>query len=1106
MLKDIRYSLSNDSKHQEFLETVWSSKLETNRQISLLAFKQTMPNVYHLLSKPSNYPENIFVNKDGELDIVDTSTGKTVYGSDVEKSIERHLTHFESNPLSVSFSNASRSTPLPSCINVLVVFGVGLGHHLLSLLQHYTVKHLVIYEPNHGYLDCSLSTGIWSSVFGLAHQKSTAIYLQTKFDAREVMKELGELHGSYPFESFYIYQHYHNLAFDTAMNFLNTATLKSLDSITRSHLPKHAPDDCIVPWPPVVDTKLWSETHLNNELLQSNLAAFSLFFPEIAREFREYIPSKWKPLANQNGEVNIFHLKTETTLYGESPLAEELQAFDAFVQAPSRERLALGSTPGKTSQHLHQKMVKKIEGVFEGVMAEDAVLPYKVNALLLFGIGAGYKLQKLYKTKEVKSLFICEPNRDYFYASLYAIDWNYILNEANENDRRIYLNIGDDGTNLAKDLVGQFHSIGTHVIESMYFSNGYDNPALVPAITKLREELRSIVALGEYFDYSRYGVAHTKWAIEHGVNFYTKNIRSPSENNFSDVPVFIIGNGPSLDNLIPTIKEERGRAIVISCGTALQALHKNQITPDFHAEIECNRATFDWAVRIGDNNYLKKINLISCNGVHPDTIKLYKEAFLSFKEGEASTVLLQETFPKKFPELRFSYPTVSNFAINWALDLGFRQIYLLGVDLGFVKDNHHHSKDSGYYKSDGSELYDYVSQSNSSLRVKGNFRNSVTTKFEFNMARQVIERAVASYSNLDVYNLNDGAAIAGCLPLNTDSVLLLNSRESKEKALKWIVKSAHSSINSNKLSLSFKSKFDCNFLLRDIDELKLLLEKKISTSNDVRNIVDDQRKILVESFLAKRSIFFYYFNGSINYINSILTKVSCIRDEDIFCTILGRVLNVWQEFLEQVSNSLYQYPNEFDAISSTYRERQEILLGRCLSEKKLGFVSKSASRYVEEIESSLRAETSVDDPNTLYQIEFVKTMFDFENRSFDSAKTAFIISDSLLLEKVLVQNFVLNSDVIVFCPIYDKFDVNLSELIFSVFLALVSTDKLQLVIPKCGNLSWRQIFPGHLSALKKKKFVIFETKSIFAFCKDALEDEDFVNGAGDRFWMSDDSI
>jgi hypothetical protein len=1106
MLKDIRYSLSNDSKHQEFLETVWSSKLETNRQISLLAFKQTMPNVYHLLSKPSNYPENIFVNKDGELDIVDTSTGKTVYGSDVEKSIERHLTHFESNPLSVSFSNASRSTPLPSCINVLVVFGVGLGHHLLSLLQHYTVKHLVIYEPNHGYLDSSLSTGIWSSVFGLAHQKSTAIYLQTKFDAREVMKELGELHGSYPFESFYIYQHYHNLAFDTAMNFLNTATLKSLGSITRSHLPKHAPDDCIVPWPPVVDTKLWSETHLNNELLQSNLAAFSLFFPEIAREFREYIPSKWKPLANQNGEVNIFHLKTETTLYGESPLAEELQAFDAFVQAPSRERLALGYIRGKTSQHLHQKMVKKIEKAFEGIKADDAVLPNEVNALLLFGIGAGYKLQKFYKTIDIKSLFICEPNRDYFYASLYAIDWNYILNEANENDRRIYLNIGDDGTNLAKDLVGQFHAIGTHVIESMYFSNGYDNPALIPAIKKLREELRSIVALGEYFDYSRYGVAHTKWAIENGVNFYTKKNILLFDSDFTEVPVFIVGNGPSLDKLLPVLKEERARAIIISCGTALQSLYKNGIIPDFHAEIESNRDTYDWATRIGNLDFLKGISLLSCNGMHPDTVKLYKNAFLSFKEGEASTVAINGLNASvNFPELKFSYPTVSNFAINFALDVGFKQIYLIGVDLGFVDGQHHHSKDSGYYKSDGSELYDYVNQSNSSLSVKGNFRSSVTTKFEFNMARKMIEKAVAAYPNQDVYNLNDGAAITGCLPLNPDSVLLLNSSESKKRALEWIVKSMHSLINPNEFSSNFKASFNHDFLLRDIEELMELLEKEILNRREVYELIGEQRKFLIEKFLAKKSIFFYYFNGSLNYINSILTKVVCIRDENIFRTTLDPVLNIWREFLEQVSYSLYEYPNAFDSISTIYKERQEILLGRYLFENKLCLVSKSANNYIKDIERNLKIETSIDEHRTLYQIEFVKNMSDFDNRSLDSEKTAFVISDSSLLERVMNRNSIFDSDIIVFYPIDDKPEINLHGLVFSVVLALVSTEKLQLVLPKTGGLRWYQLIPNCMSAVKKKKFIIFETRNFYAFCQEKLEDEDFVNGAGDRFWMSHDS-
>ena len=112
--------------------------------------------------------------------------------------------------------------------------------------------------------------------------------------------------------------------------------------------------------------------------------------------------------------------------------------------------------------------------------------------------------------------------------------------------------------------------------------------------------------------------------------------------------------------------------------------------------------SFDWASRIGDKDYLKQINFISCNGVHPDTVKLYKDTFLAFKEGESSTVFMKELFPElELPFLHFSYPTVSNFVINYVLELGFKQVYLFGVDLGMVDVNHHHSKSSGYYKKDG---------------------------------------------------------------------------------------------------------------------------------------------------------------------------------------------------------------------------------------------------------------------------------------------------------------------------------------------------------------------------------------------------------------------
>ena len=160
----------------------------------------------------------------------------------------------------------------------------------------------------------------------------------------------------------------------------------------------------------------------------------------------------------------------------------------------------------------------------------------------------------------------------------------------------------------------------------------------------MREELRLIVAMGDYFEHSRYGVAHTKWALENNVRFLSSLNDKNRHRRLHDVPVFVVGNGPSLDGLLPLLHEQKDNVIVISCGTALQALHKNGIVPDFHAEVEQNRTTFDWSTRIEDPEYLKKIRLISCNGLHPDTISLYKDSYIAFKTGEAASLMMGSLF------------------------------------------------------------------------------------------------------------------------------------------------------------------------------------------------------------------------------------------------------------------------------------------------------------------------------------------------------------------------------------------------------------------------------------------------------------------------------
>ena len=73
------------------------------------------------------------------------------------------------------------------------------------------------------------------------------------------------------------------------------------------------------------------------------------------------------------------------------------------------------------------------------------------------------------------------------------------------------------------------------------------------------------------------------------------------------MPVFIIANGPSLDDSIDVIAANKDRAILISCGSAISALHKVGIKPDIHVETERTKIVYDFLVNLNDPEYLQDI-------------------------------------------------------------------------------------------------------------------------------------------------------------------------------------------------------------------------------------------------------------------------------------------------------------------------------------------------------------------------------------------------------------------------------------------------------------------------------------------------------------------
>jgi hypothetical protein len=407
--------------------------------------------------------------------------------------------------------------------------------------------------------------------------------------------------------------------------------------------------------------------------------------------------------------------------------------------------------------------------------------------------------------------------------------------------------------------------------------------------------------MGEYFDHAYYGIAHTKEGMRRKTPVLASNPASKLNYDDKEVPVFIVGNGPSLDSSIEAIKEWQGQAIVVSCGTALQALHRHGITPDFHAEIEQNRSTFDWAVLIGDLEYLKNITLLSCNGIHPDTCDLYKDVMIAFKEGESSTVSALNVLGREnFTTLLNAFPTVSNFAIDLFSTIGFTSIYLIGVDLGFVDVKHHHSKSSGYYQENGEETYDFTKSVNTSLIVPGNFRPKVNTKHEFKVSRQVIEQVTgAKPKEQGFYNCSDGAKIQGALPLRPDELLIVATANQKTQIVEKLKTLIFSTKQLDNYVEKFEKHYSQDLLIEELTTFQTLIEKEVTGKEDVEQIINKQKEMLFSSYKNGKSLLFYYMYGTVNYTNALLTK---LVSKDIHSA--KKALNEWNKTIEQLIERL----------------------------------------------------------------------------------------------------------------------------------------------------------------------------------------------------------
>jgi hypothetical protein len=948
MLKNIRLHIEKDEQRQAELDEKLAKQIIETHSSNINAFQRNIPSLLGYVQNTDLANYSVFVNKYGENNIVDYGMGRTFYGFHPEEEVLEQLSRIEQHCPEVVFQSEisqhendskkalsietlesaklkNQQAPMPYEIECLVVLGCGLGIHLSHLLKQHKIKNLLIYEPELQYFQCSVMTTSWQDIFTLAKVHNTAIFLQLEKDGRDLIKDVSELKQHYAISSFHLYKHYNHQVFDSLHKDLSERSWSEIENSGFKLKSKESYLDFLPSWTPNIDLATHSLLSAPNDRLTNNLKTFKQYFPDIYKEYKNYTPKKWLPVTNSKGEVNLVKIDNLHSWYGESPKQDCTLNFENFNEQPNKDGLVLGYRSTKLAHYIHYQFVKETEELLKQSEEEVGALPDKVPSIIMFGLGVGYQLEQLLDEHTVEKLFICEPNPDFFYASLFAIDWQAIFETVEQSETRIYLNIGDDGTNLFRDLLSQFYAIGPYILNSTYFYQSYYNASLNSAISQLREQLQVVISMGEYFDHAYYGIAHTKEGMRRKIPVLASNPASKLSYDDKEVPIFIVGNGPSLDSSIEAIKEWQGQAIVVSCGTTLQALHRHGITPDFHAEIEQNRSTFDWAVLIGDLDYLKNITLISCNGIHPDTCDLYKDVMIAFKEGESSTVSALNVLGREnFTTLLNAFPTVSNFAIDLFSTIGFTSIYLIGVDLGFVDVKHHHSKSSGYYQEDGKETYDFTKSANTSLIVPGNFRPRVNTKHEFKVSRQVIEQVTsAKPKEQEFYNCSDGAKIQGALPIRPDELLIVVTENQKTQVVEKLKTQIFSTKELSNYSERFEKQFSHDLLITELEAFKALLEKEVTNKNDAEKIITKQKEMLFASYKNGNSLLFYYLYGTSNYANAVLTKlINSVQNVIFEDRFFAQAVDIWKKTLKKVIKLVNYQLHNLDTSCFKMHERE----------------------------------------------------------------------------------------------------------------------------------------------------------------------------------------
>jgi hypothetical protein len=614
---------------------------------------------------------------------------------------------------------------------------------------------------------------------------------------------------------------------------------------------------------------------------------------------------------SDSGDFDILNIENNHYLYNKNAK----QVNDEFVNSVD---FSIKNTFSNLNHYLYMSTNKNIEindskfkildKIFFNDMSEyygvlgntSSNKEYKeIDKFLFLGSLLGKHFDLIQKKINFKSCFIYEENLEIFRLSLFVSDYATLSLSSN-----IIFSIMDDNNNYSNKInifLNKTYPYSNYNIKYLKM-NYIDDNIYQGVLTQLH------LSNSSNYDYTKI-LYDTFYSISKHINKYniltTKNkIDSFSLSN--NLPVLFVAAGPSLNENIDWIRNNKNSFIIVAIGATYKKLFENGIEPDILTTVDPKFDILDKShFNLNDVKLLRNTIVIASINTPTKILNRFNQDKLFLYE-------VFENFKNK--SIAYSGVSIGEISLSILLDLNVKEIYLIGTDLSLNKktgnshfDGYINATDNGKLdekqKIDSSLKTGISTIRNEFLLVKGNDNEQVVTNRMFALSINQYNYLIDIFrkDNQTIYNLcKNGAFIEGTIFKEIDSINFNKNIESKSFLMQNLEILSEFGLNKEELIL----------LERKINTISLLKKEMVqifNNENSSTNIIDFKKKLdkLILKIISTEETIL--INIISNYLKLVLPYIYYSLNNKIDDNKEIQIVNIEHILFKQTENILSVY-------------------------------------------------------------------------------------------------------------------------------------------------------------------------------------------------------